>query len=100
MGGVAEKLVGRILGSRASGHRLHVGRLKASGRVRELHKLLLEARGASKSMMHRPCRRLGGSEATIYRACPCLEASGGFANPIGPGATHVIVGGLGPPKAT
>ena len=103
MGGVAEKLVGRILGSRASGHRLHVGRLKASGRVRELHKLLLEALGGSWSFQKHDASALsvsGGSEVTIYRACRCLEASQGATSPIRPRAAHLIVGGLGPPKAT
>ena len=37
--------------------------------------ILLEAFGARKIQIHRPCRCLGGSQITICRACRCLEAS-------------------------
>ena len=76
MGGVADEVVGRILGSRASGHRLHVGRLKASGRVRELHKLLLKALGCSWSFQKHDASALSVSGRLGSRDLSCLSVFG------------------------
>ena len=85
--------------------------------VRELHKLLLEALGGSRSLQNQDSSALsvsgkltshdlsclsvsGGfpecSEVTIYRACRCLEASQGAMPEIEGCTTDLIVGGLGP----
>ena len=105
--GVAEKLVGRILGFRACRHRLHVGRLKASGRVRELHKLLLEALGSSWSFQKHDASalsvsgRLGSHDLSFLSVFGGLPGGHGSVWPPCDGrAAHLIVGGLGPPKAT
>ena len=105
MGGVAGELVGRILGSRASRHRLHVGRLKASGRVRELHKLLLEALGGSWSFQKHDASALSVSGRLGSHDLSCLSVFGGLPGCYDPDrvscggrARDLIVGGLGPPK--
>ena len=82
----------------------------AAWRVRELHKLVLEAQGAPDVTVHRPCRCLeatplqhwssGGVGAAILETFITLEASQGTTTPSEPSATHLIVGGLGPPKTT
>ena len=107
MYGVGEKLVGRILGSRASGHMLHVGRLKASGRVRKLHKLLLEAIGGSWSFQKHDASALSVSGRLGSHDLSCLSVFGGLPGghesdrpPCDPPAGDLIVGGLGPAGAT
>ena len=102
MAGVAEKLVGRILGSRASGHRLHVGRLKASGRVRELRKFLSDALGGSWSFQKHDASALSVSGRLGSHDLSCLSVFGGLPgwydgdrSGFDPASTHLIVGGLG-----
>ena len=104
MGGVVEKLVGRILGSRASGHRLHVGRLKASGRVRELPKLLLEALGGSWRFQKHDASALSVSGRLGRHDLSCLSVFGGIRRwddperpPCDGRATHLIVWVWGQP---
>ena len=78
VGGVAEEVVGRILGSRASGQRLHVGLLKASGRVRELHKLLFEALKGSWSFQKHDASALSVSGRLGSHDLSCLSVFGGL----------------------
>ena len=103
MGGVADEVVGSILGSRASGHRLHVGRLKASGRVRELHKLLLEALGGAWSSQKHDASALSVPGRLGSHDLSCLSVFGGLPGcsgtdrlSFGGASTDLIVGGLGP----